>query len=109
MTGFGVTEPDETAVAPKTRGILAFADEFRDMGYSCIGCGHCIQNCPEGLSPNFIYKSMQARHKNYLAITDAHLCTGCGICSYVCPAKIDLVQIVAKAAQLSKSRQGGEP
>jgi len=109
MTGFGVTAPNDTVVTPKTRGILAFADEFKDMGYSCIGCGHCVQNCPEGLSPHFIYKSMQARRKHYIDITDAHLCTGCGTCSYVCPAKIDLVQIVAKAAALSKSRQGGEP
>ncbi len=109
MTGFGVTEPDMVAVTPKTRGILAFADEFKDMGFSCIGCGHCTENCPEGLSPNFIYNTMQARHIKNLEITDAHLCTGCGTCSYVCPAKIDLVQIVAKAAQLYKSRQGGEP
>ena len=109
MTGVGVTEPGKAAVTPRTRGILAFADEFKDMGFSCIGCGHCVQNCPEGLSPFFIYKSMKARHKKYVGITDALLCTGCGTCSYVCPAKLDLVQTIAKAAALCRSRQGGKP
>jgi len=107
MTGFGVIDPDRVLVSHTTRGILAFADEFKDMGYYCIGCGRCTENCPEGLSPHLIYKTMQAKHVKHLDIIDADLCTGCGTCSYVCPAKIDLVQYIAKAAALSRSRQGG--
>lgn len=107
MTGFGITDPDMVFVSASTRGILVFVDEFKEMGYSCIGCGRCTESCPEGLAPYFIYGVMHTKHKRNLAIADAQLCTGCGTCSYICPAKLDLAQVMAKAAALSRSRQGG--
>lgn len=110
MTGFGITNPEKVFVSATTRGVLAFAGEYRDMGYSCIGCGRCTDSCPEGLSPYFIYKAMQTRHKRNISIADAELCTGCGTCSYVCPAKLDLAQVMAKAAALARrQQQGGQP
>lgn len=116
MTGFGVTDPEQVLVSTTTRGVLAFADEFKQMGYSCIGCGHCCEVCPEGLSPVFIYKLMHTREKRNLAMTDAELCIGCGTCSYVCPAKLDLAQVIARAAAMQRDlrerqtvRQGGKP
>lgn len=107
MTGFGIIDPDTVFISPTTRGILAFAEEFRDMGYSCIGCGRCSGVCPEGLSPYYIYKAMQARKTRNLALFDADRCTGCGTCSYVCPAKLDLAQVVQRAARLYQAKEGG--
>lgn len=107
MTGFGITDPEKVFISATTRGILAFAEEFKDMGYACIGCGRCTESCPEGLSPYFIYKVMQTRGKRNISIADAELCTGCGTCSYVCPAKLDLAQVMAKAAALARRRQQG--
>lgn len=107
MTGFGITDPDKVFVSATTRGILAFAEEFKNLGYSCIGCGRCTDVCPEGLSPYFIYKVMQTARKRNLSLADAELCTGCGTCSYVCPAKLDLAQVMARAAALTRARQQG--
>lgn len=107
MTGFGITDPDKVFVSVTTRGILAFVEEFKDMGYSCIGCGRCTDFCPEGLSPYFIYKVMQTPRKRNLLLGDAELCTGCGTCSYVCPAKLDLAQVMARAAAFERARQQG--
>lgn len=107
MTGFGITNPDKVFVSPTTRGILAFAEEYVDMDYNCIGCGKCTEVCPEGLSPYFIYKVMQTKRKRNLEIADVELCTCCGTCSYVCPAKLDLAQVMARAAALRRSQQQG--
>ncbi|MFV0498218.1 MAG: 4Fe-4S dicluster domain-containing protein [Candidatus Fimivivens sp.] len=107
MTGFGITDPNKVFVSETTRGVLAFAEEFKDMGYSCIGCGRCTDFCPEGLSPYFIYKVMHTAQKRYLSRADAQLCTGCGTCSYVCPAKLDLAQVMARASALTRARQQG--
>lgn len=106
MTGFGVHDPDEVFIMPTTRGVLAFAEGFRDMGFSCIGCGRCVDVCPQGLSPCHIYKLMKARRGTKLATFDAHRCNGCGTCSYICPAKLDLAQTISKAAQLLRDRGG---
>lgn len=108
MTGFGIIDPDTVYISPTTRGILAFAEEFRDMGYSCIGCGRCTHACPEGLSPCHIYKMMLSRRRRNLPLFDADRCTGCGTCSYVCPAKLDLAQVVQRAARLRQDGQGGD-
>ncbi len=97
MTGFGVDDPQNVRVLSATRGILAFADQFEDLGYSCIGCGRCVDVCPQGLSPYFINRFLRAG-KNRIAGQAALDCTFCGACSYVCPAKLDLSHSIYLAA-----------
>jgi Na+-translocating ferredoxin:NAD+ oxidoreductase RnfC subunit len=104
MTGFGVKNPEETYITPTTRGVLAFADDFHEMGFSCIGCGRCIDVCPAGLSPCFIYQDMQTKRRSRLALLDADRCIGCGTCSYICPAKLDIAQTVQEGARLISGR-----
>ena len=109
MTGFGLTDPERVMITPTTRGVLAFAQEFKDMGYTCIGCGRCADVCPEGLSPFFIYKAMKSKRRERLELFDADLCTGCGTCSYVCPAKLDLAQIVGACGRLVRKQNETVP
>ena len=33
-----------------------FKEDFKEMNFTCIGCGRCAKVCPEGLSPYYIYK-----------------------------------------------------
>jgi Na+-translocating ferredoxin:NAD+ oxidoreductase RnfC subunit len=107
MTGFGISDPETVTVAPATRGILAFADQFEDFGYTCIGCGRCIDACPQDLSPYYLYKLLRAK-RSKLALADANDCTGCGACSYICPAKLELAQQIYSVAAANR-RRGGEP
>ncbi len=107
MTGFSLTDPSTVYLSQTTRGLLAFAEEFRDMDYACIGCGRCTDACPQGLSPYFIYQVMQTPRKRHIGLADADLCIGCGSCSYVCPAKLDIAQVVARAAAYTQQHKAG--
>jgi len=105
MTGIGVTDPTSVRVRPATRGILAFAEQFDDLGFSCIGCGRCVDVCPQGLSPYFVHKLLRA-HRRGTARRAAEGCNCCGACSYVCPAKLDLSHRIYEVA--ADGRRGGE-
>lgn len=100
MTGMGVTDPDEETVGPTTRAVLAFKSDRRDRNYHCIGCGRCVQVCPQGLMPVYLYKAAVTGNVSMLRRFDADMCICCGTCSYVCPAKLDLSYQIRRAGSL---------
>lgn len=93
MTGYAVDGTD-TPVLRSTKAILAFSDELSCTQTDCIGCGKCIDVCPEKLLPYYIYTYYLDNNVEKLYRLSADKCTECGSCSYICPAKIDLRQYV---------------
>lgn len=93
MTGYMVDGID-TPVLRSTKAILAFEDELSYESTTCIGCGKCIDVCPEELLPYYIYTYYLDNNIEKLYMLSADKCTECGCCSYICPAKIDLRQYV---------------
>ncbi|MCI8443176.1 MAG: 4Fe-4S dicluster domain-containing protein [Provencibacterium sp.] len=100
MTGICITDPDEETVGATTRAVLAFKNDRRDRNYHCIGCGHCVRVCPQGLMPVYLYKAAVTGNVSVLRRFDADLCLSCGTCSYVCPAKLDLSYQIRRAGSL---------
>lgn len=96
MTGYSV-EGTDIPVLRSTKAILVFAEELVCETYSCIGCGKCIDVCPEKLLPYYIYTYYLDNNIEKLYRLSADKCTECGCCSYICPAKIDLRQYVKKS------------
>lgn len=96
MTGISVIDTDKTVVSPTTRAVLAFREDERERNYRCIGCGRCINNCPQGLDPMTVYKAIGQRRYSLLDSLGMENCINCGICSYVCPSKLPLTQTIAK-------------
>jgi pyruvate ferredoxin oxidoreductase delta subunit len=45
---------------------------------TCIGCGQCVENCPDGCID---------LDQNRKAQADLSYCKGCGICEQICPVK----------------------
>ena len=92
----GFTQMDTSCPVTKgCSGILAFTKKELRIYKSkavCISCGRCINACPFGLEPTRLFKFVE--NKLYQEAQDHYLksCKECGCCSYVCPARIPLVQ-----------------
>ncbi len=91
----GVSVPTlETPVQKNTSGVLlmtsAEARYFEDG--SCVRCGRCMRACSCRLSPALMNEALLAgdfAKADALGLLD---CIECGTCSYVCPARVQLVQ-----------------
>lgn len=108
MTGISCKDPDNTVVTNSTRAILAFRDDLKDRHYKCIGCGRCVEACPENLTPFYINKCIEHGRIHELSFYEIDRCIGCGTCSYVCPAKLDIsANIKAASAKMRRERGDG--
>lgn len=59
---------------------------------SCIHCGRCLRACPMHLVPTALYRAVQKEDAAEMDRYSITSCSECGCCSYVCPAKIPLLQ-----------------
>ncbi len=91
MMGSAIYDTD-IPVGKGSNAILALSedDTRREQESSCIRCGKCIEHCPMGLMPNYLY--MFVRKNNMEALQEYHLadCLDCGSCAYGCPARLPL-------------------
>lgn len=103
MTGIAQFNLD-APVIKGTSGILVLDRGFESGDeVSCIRCSRCIEACPAGLMPCMI--GLAANNNRFdIALTyNPFDCIECGACSYVCPSKIELVQLIKLAkAKLKK-------
>lgn len=92
MMGLAAINP-EAPVTKITSGILLLKEEGVDKPEptACIRCARCIDACPQGLEPQNIATCM--RNGNYVDAKKLSVinCIECGCCSFVCPARIPLL------------------
>ncbi len=106
MMGFAVSDLN-TPVTKGTSGITVLSQDELDYARqtNCLKCARCVDVCPLDLVPTKIAHAVKAGNldlaeKSYLAA-----CCECGCCSYVCPARIPLVQYMrAGKAALARFR-----
>jgi electron transport complex protein RnfC len=93
MMGFALVDL-ESPVTKGTSGILALSR--KELGAAaetnCLSCGRCLRACPLGLQPVTLYKYIDHRRYDDALAEGLMDCKECGCCSYVCPARIPLVQ-----------------
>ncbi len=112
MTGRSISDPEEEKAGVMTRGVLAFRESYKSLGYICIGCGRCDHACPEGLSASQLRRFAEFGRKDLLELYDVDRCIGCGSCSYVCPSKLDIGSAIfaakrSLAAEKALAEKGG--
>ena len=96
MHGICIVDPEHTTVRADTRSILAFHVDRQERLYQCIGCGRCIEACPEGLNPLKLYRCVMTHHPKKAISLGLSNCIGCASCSYICPSRLDLAYTILK-------------
>ncbi len=115
MSGVSVIDPANTVVTERTRAVLAFRENKKERQYRCIGCGRCVDACPQSLTPFYLYQNIRKGKYGVLRFYDIDRCIECGTCSYICPSKLDVAALIIGAKhQLAKTRAAartasGEP
>jgi len=75
----------------------------------CIGCGRCMEVCPENLNPSKIahaikYGKYELAQRYYISG-----CMECGSCSYICPANIELAGYIKTGkAELAREKKAAK-
>ncbi len=88
-------------------GVLALTAREVDDGPErpCIRCRRCVEACPVGLMPVEMAARLRADDIDGAVDYGVQDCIGCSCCSYVCPAKIPLVQYFNYARGVLNSRR----
>jgi electron transport complex protein RnfC len=93
MMGAAVSSLD-VPIQKNTSGIILMTKEetAAEAEGPCIRCGRCMRTCACGLSPVIMNNSLDAGDLDYAVKAGLLDCIECGSCSYICPARIKLVQ-----------------
>jgi electron transport complex protein RnfC len=97
----------EIPIQKNTSGIILMTKEetIAEFEGPCIRCCRCIRNCPCRLSPVIMNNSLEAEDLDYAVKAGLVDCIECGSCTYVCPARIKLVQRFRIGKQRLRIRQ----
>jgi electron transport complex protein RnfC len=105
-------------IQKNTSGIILMtkAETLADAEGTCIRCGRCIRNCSCRLSPVIMNIALESGDVDEAVRAGLLDCIECGSCSYVCPARIKLVQRfrvgkqrLRAAAQAGKKQEAAAP
>lgn len=99
----------ESPVVKNTNGLVCLTGFERRQEQAesvCIRCGKCVAACPMHLTPTFIARAIRRGELHKLPKFHPEDCLECGCCSYICPARIPLLELVRQARTLLE--EGGE-
>lgn len=108
LTGRTILDLD----TPLTKGISAIialtsAEARTAPETACISCGRCVEVCPMGLDPATLFK--QVEHDRHEEALEGGLldCRECGCCSYVCPARLPIVDSLRLGKRMARFDEEG--
>jgi len=100
----------EVPIQKNTSGIVLMtaAETVAEEEGPCIRCGRCMRNCPVGLVPVIINNSLDSGNLDYAVKAGLLDCFECGACTYVCPARVKLVQRFRVGKQRLRIKQAAQ-
>lgn len=94
---------DDIPVIKGTSGILVLKREESTLPQkeqTCVRCSKCVEACPIFLEPTTIVKFIKQELWDEADKNNCLSCIECGACTYVCPARIPLVQYLRRGKQV---------
>jgi electron transport complex protein RnfC len=109
MMGTAVATP-AIPIQKNTSGIILMTEEetYLDAESSCIHCGRCVRNCSCRLSPVIMNLALEAGDLDEAVKAGLLDCIECGSCTFMCPARIRLVQRFRIGKQRLRIKQQAE-
>lgn len=98
MMGKAVTDL-RTAIHKGSGGLIR-AFKRLSKAENCIGCGYCVDVCPQNLLPLEFSKNLRLGNIDKLRTFHLQDCIECGACAYVCPSEIALVQDIRSGKKI---------
>jgi electron transport complex protein RnfC len=97
-------------IQKNTSGVILMTEEetYTTAEGPCIRCGRCIRNCSCRLSPVLMNNALEAGDLDEAVWAGLMDCIECGACTYVCPARIRLVQRFRIGKGRLRARQAAE-
>ena len=111
MMGFAMKNAD-FPVQKNTSGVLFLTEKETSLQEEdpCIGCARCVGACSCYLSPVLMVRALKTGKLDEAVKLGLMDCVECGACSFICPARIKLVQRFRIGKQLLrlKKMKGGK-
>ncbi len=90
----------DVPIFPGIRGICAMSElPAPERKTGCISCGRCVEACPRKLFPSEAVRLYERGSKQAAAKYGCEACDGCGACSAVCPAHIEVADIMLELSE----------
>ena len=100
LTASPVLDPESAFVEVDTKAILAFHRYDHAQPAPCIGCGRCMEVCPQQLPVFYLYQASLHKQLSLLRRMGYERCYECGACTYACPSHLDLVPMLRQGKEL---------
>lgn len=93
------------AVVPNDELLVTVLDPSKPpQPETCISCGWCVEICPTGLRPNWLWDRCRRQTDQTNLAQWLQWCIDCGLCSHACPSSLPLAQTFHKIASGQKTR-----
>lgn len=105
MMGIAMKNAD-FPIEKSTSGVLflTLSETTVEEEDTCLGCGKCLEICSCRLAPVLIVQALARNDLDEAIRCGLNDCVLCGTCSYICPARIQLVQKFKVGKQLVRER-----
>jgi len=101
MMGQALRYLDE-GIGKGTGGILILPP-VKTQTNNCIGCGYCVDVCPQKLMPLEFVRPAAKEDKVGLEHYHVMDCIECAACAYICPSDVPLLESIYRGKQLLRT------